>query len=70
MKDQLEQIYCYLHGIWQYRWQALVVSWIVALLGWAVVHVLPNEYTSYTVMHIDTKSVMKPLLEGFLLSQR
>ncbi len=62
MNDQLAQIYSYLHGIWQYRWSALVVSWIVALLGWAVVYVLPNTYTSTAVMNIDTESMMQPLL--------
>ncbi len=67
MNDQLAQIYSYLHGIWQYRWQALVASWIVALLGWAVVYVLPNTYTSTAVMNIDTESMMQPLLKGLAI---
>ncbi len=64
MNDLLMLAYSYLHGVWQYRWSALVVSWIVALLGWTVVYVLPDQYTSTAVMNIDTESLMKPLLKG------
>jgi polysaccharide chain length determinant protein (PEP-CTERM system associated) len=34
------------------------------LIGWVVVYALPNQYTSKAIMHIDTKSVMQPLLKG------
>ncbi len=64
MKEQLILIYSYLHGIWRYRWSALVICWIVALIGWLIVYSLPNQYTSKAIMHIDTTSVMKPLLKG------
>ncbi len=64
MKDQLVLIYSYLHGIWQYRWSALLISFVISLFGWAVVYALPNQYVSQTVLHIDTQSVMKPLMKG------
>lgn len=64
MRDQFLLIYSYLYGMWRYRWSALAISWIIALLGWAVVYALPNQYTAKATMHVDTKSVMKPLLEG------
>lgn len=64
MKEQLLLIYSYLHGIWQYRWSALVISCVVALLGWAVVYALPNQYTSRVIMQVDTRSIMTPLLKG------
>jgi len=64
MRDQFLLIYSYLYGIWRYRWSALAISWVVALLGWAFVYALPDQYTSKATMHVDTESVMKPLLEG------
>jgi len=64
MREQLILIYSYLHGIWQYRWTALVISGLLAITGWAVVYALPNQYTAQAVVHVDTASVMKPLLEG------
>lgn len=70
MKDQLILIYSYLHGIWRYRWSALVIAWIVALPGWIAVYVLPDQYTSQAIMHIDTKSVMRPLLKGLAVESK
>ncbi len=64
MKDQLIQIYSYLHGIWEYRWSALVICWVIAVIGWLGVYALPSQYTSKAIMHIDTTSVMTPLLRG------
>ena len=64
MNEQLALAYSYLHGIWSYRWSALVISWVLAILGWIVVYSLPDLYTSTAVMHIDTRSTLQPLLKG------
>jgi len=70
MKDQLLLIYSFLHGIWQYRWSALVLSCVVAFLGWVLVYALPNQYTSKTVMQVDTRSIMTPLLKGLAVESK
>jgi len=41
-----------------------MISCVVALLGWTIVYALPNNYASQAVIHVDTSSVMKPLLKG------
>ncbi len=64
MRDQFIFIYSYLHGIWRYRWSALLISGVIAFIGWLGVYTLPNQYTAQAVMHVDTASVMKPLLRG------
>ena len=64
MQEQLNQIFGYLHGMWRYRWVGLLISWIVALLGWVAVLTLPNQYEANAVIYIDTESVLKPLLKG------
>ena len=64
MREQLILIYSHLHGIWRYRWVAVVIACVVALLGWSIVYMMPNKYTSSAVVHVDTTSVMKPLLKG------
>ena len=64
MHEQLTQIYGYLHGMWRYRWSALLIAWIVALVGWTVVYALPNRFTVKTVVYVDTSSELRPLLKG------
>jgi polysaccharide chain length determinant protein (PEP-CTERM system associated) len=64
MHEQLTQIYGYLHGMWHYRWSALVIAWIVALSGWTLVSAIPDRFSASTVVYVDTSSVLKPLLKG------
>jgi len=62
--DQILVAYGYLHGLWRFRWSALLVSWLAAVAGWLVVYSLPDQYSSKAAVHIDTSSVMQPLLRG------
>lgn len=64
MNEQLTEIYGHLHGMWRYRWMALLVAWVVALAGWMYVIAMPNQYDANAVIYIDTSSLMKPLLQG------
>ena len=64
MHAQINEIYAYLHGLWRYRWSSLLIAWIVGMLGWLVVYALPDQYEAKAVVHIDTSSIMKPLLKG------
>ena len=67
MNEQLTQIYGNFRGMWRYRWQALLITWVVALFGWTFVMQMPNQYSARTVVYIDTTSIMKPLLKGIAL---
>ena len=64
MNEQLTQIYGYLYGMWRYRWSALVIAWLVVILGWPIVFSLPDQFSAKTVVYVDTSSVLKPLLKG------
>jgi len=64
MHEQINELYGYLHGLWRYRWFALLIAWIVAVIGWVGVYALPNRYMVNAVVNIDTSSIMKPLLRG------
>lgn len=64
MQELLNQVYGYLHGMWSYRWSALLVAWLVGLLGWFAVLALPDQYRTSAVVYIDTSSLLKPLLKG------
>ena len=64
MQELLNQAYGYLYGMWRYRWSALLIAWVVALGGWLFVYSLPDQYQSRVVVHINTDSVIRPLLDG------
>lgn len=54
----------FLKAIGKYRWYAVVITWTVALIGWAVVLRLPNQYEASARVYVDTQSILRPLLSG------
>jgi polysaccharide chain length determinant protein (PEP-CTERM system associated) len=54
----------FLKAIGKYRWYAVVITWTVAVIGWAVVLRLPNQYEASARVYVDTQSILKPLLSG------
>lgn len=67
MREQVEQIGSYVREAWRFRWYALGVAWLVALAGWAVSLQMPNEYRASAQIHVDTESMLKPLLRGLVV---
>lgn len=64
MQDVLDQLIGYLKGIWSKRWQAMVVTWLVCLLGWGGIFMMPDKFESRAKIYIDTQSLLGPLLKG------
>ena len=65
--DQLLVAYGYLHSLWRYRWSALMIAWMVAIVGWLAVYSLPNVYSSRAAIHVDTSSILQPILSGLVI---
>jgi polysaccharide chain length determinant protein (PEP-CTERM system associated) len=57
-------ILTFLKAIGKYRWHAVLISWIVAVVGWVVVFSLPNDYQASARVYVDTQSILKPLLSS------
>ncbi|WP_426173114.1 XrtA system polysaccharide chain length determinant [Massilia sp. TWR1-2-2] len=64
MAELTAVVLSFLKAIGKYRWYAVAISWIVALVGWAVVYKLPNDYQASARVYVDTQSILKPLLSG------
>jgi polysaccharide chain length determinant protein (PEP-CTERM system associated) len=58
----------YLSGAWHYRWAAMAVTWVVCLLGWAALAVMPNQFQAVAKIYVDTDTMMAPLLRGLTVS--
>ncbi len=64
MNDTIELVLGYLRGIWRNRWYAMVCAWLVCILGWAVVFILPDQYEVSARVIVDTQTILQPLLKG------
>jgi uncharacterized protein involved in exopolysaccharide biosynthesis len=56
MNTLLEDFRATLHSIWQRRWLALAVAWVVCVLGWLGVSMVPNTYESRAHFRADLRS--------------
>lgn len=54
----------FLKAIGKYRWYAVGISWVVCVVGWAVVYRMPDDYQASARVYVDTQSILKPLLSG------
>ncbi len=54
----------YLKAAWRRRWLGLALAWLVCVIGWGVIAMLPNQYTSAARIYVDTDAVLTPLLKG------
>ncbi|RZS53174.1 polysaccharide chain length determinant protein (PEP-CTERM system associated) [Sphaerotilus mobilis] len=51
-------------GVWRYRWLAVSVTWAFALVGAAVVWLVPERFAATARVYVDTQTVLKPLMAG------
>lgn len=58
-----------LRGAWRFRWVALSVAAVAALAGWAVVFTLPDQYSASARIFVDTRTALKPALQGLTVEQ-
>jgi polysaccharide chain length determinant protein (PEP-CTERM system associated) len=58
MGGLLDQIRAGLHTVWNRRWIALGVAWIVCLAGWLAVGAMPNKYESHARIFVRIDDVL------------
>jgi polysaccharide chain length determinant protein (PEP-CTERM system associated) len=69
MKQQLDRILDEVRGAWRFRWLGLGAACAVALAGWALVFALPDRYAADARIFVDTRTALKPALQGLTTDQ-
>ena len=46
MQEVFDEIRSALHTVWNRRWVALGVAWVICVLGWLAIAFIPNSYES------------------------
>ena len=68
MSPVLEKLMDEVHGAWRYRWAGLAAAWVVAVLGWLYVFALPDNYEAQSRVFVDTRTVLRPALQGLAVN--
>jgi polysaccharide chain length determinant protein (PEP-CTERM system associated) len=64
MEELITQLLSLVKGVWKYRWYAMVVAWVVVIVGWIPVYRLPDNYQASARVYVDTQSILQPLMAG------
>lgn len=64
MHEILEQVWSYVRATWRYRWYIQLVAWPICIGGWLLTLSLPDQYEATARLFVDTKSMLRPLLQG------
>jgi polysaccharide chain length determinant protein (PEP-CTERM system associated) len=54
---------------WRFRWFAVAVAFVVALIGWAIVFALPDRYETVASVFVDTRTALTPALKNLTMDQ-
>src|ERR1700733_2270638 len=65
----VEQIVDEVRGAWRFRWWALGAAWLVGAVGWAIVMLLPDMYEARGTVFVDTRTALRPVLQGLVVEQ-
>jgi polysaccharide chain length determinant protein (PEP-CTERM system associated) len=64
MRQTLEFLLDQLRGAWRFRSTAMVVAWAVCVIGWLVVLALPDTYSAWARVYVDTKTRLSQVTQG------
>lgn len=64
MDQVLQQILGYAKASWRRRWWGVAVAWLVCIVGWTWVMMIPDRYEASARVYVDTQSLLGPLLSG------
>jgi polysaccharide chain length determinant protein (PEP-CTERM system associated) len=69
MHDVLLGLRDELRDAWRFRWTAIAVAWGISVVGWLVVFAMPTYYEANARVYVDTRTPLRPLLEGVAVDQ-
>jgi uncharacterized protein involved in exopolysaccharide biosynthesis len=67
IREILDKILDELRGAWRFRWLGLIAAWAVCLIGWFYVYTIPDTYEANARVYVDSRGILRPLLEGLAI---
>jgi polysaccharide chain length determinant protein (PEP-CTERM system associated) len=69
MNEFIGDLIFQLRALWRWRWLAAAVAWAVCVLAWLVILVLPNVFEANARVYVDTRTALRPVLQGIAVEQ-
>lgn len=68
MRETVEHLVSEVRSAWRFRWATIACAWVVCVIGWIGVLMIPGRYDTSAKVYVDTTSVLRPLLEGLAVA--
>jgi polysaccharide chain length determinant protein (PEP-CTERM system associated) len=52
---------------WRHRWKALALAWLVALVGWGGIQMLPSQYVATARIYAEPEALLGTVLRGLAI---
>lgn len=62
LQEIIDHIKDLVRGSWRYRWQAVIVAWLVCIVAWTAVLMIPDRYRASSRLVIDADDSLPRLL--------
>src|SRR5260370_29188814 len=69
MKQELDRVLEEVRSAWRFRWLALAAASVASVIGWSIVFTLPDRYAADARVFVDTRTALKPALQGLTTDQ-
>src|SRR5216684_4960801 len=69
MKQELDRVLDEVRSAWRFRWFGAAAAFGVAIIGWSIVFALPDRYAADARIFVDTRTALKPALQGLTTDQ-
>lgn len=63
MQEVFDEIRSAFHTVWNRRWVALGVAWVICVLGWLAIAFIPNSYESRARIYVELEDVLSEQLD-------
>ncbi|MGY6277101.1 XrtA system polysaccharide chain length determinant [Methylomonas sp. MgM2] len=67
MQQELSEVYFYIKGTLKYKRVAVLFALLVCICGWTFVFTMPDKFESKAKVHIDSSTVIRPLMRGMVI---
>lgn len=67
MQQELSEVYFYLKGTLKYKRVAFMFALLVCISAWSYVFIMPDKFESKAKVHIDSSTVIRPLMRGMVI---
>ena len=69
MRQELQFVMDEARSAWRFRWYGLIAAFVVAIAGWCLVFALPDRFEADARVFVDTRTALKPALQGLTTDQ-